>query len=215
MVLALLAGALAADPLLGPAGWTWLGPVPPGERPDTVVFDPATCAVEVARVDLDGGPANRDVRLARVWAGGAWRWADDWRVTAGWLERPGHAPVPLDGARFGEDVLRVDAAGRVVARLRGGRTVEILRDAAGAFTGMRSGTVEVRVAGDRGVASDGREVRWRRENGELRSVADAGGVGAAYGYAGGALARVTWADGSAVAITREGGRTRTAGVGGA
>ncbi len=217
-MLLLLTAALAAEPVLGPDGWTWLGPVPDEGPRGSVVFDPDDCTVLVRAVDLDGGPGHRDVRLARVWADGAWRWADDWQVVDGTLRRPGRAPAALDGLRFGDEVLGVDAAGRVVSRARAGRTVEVLRDAAGAFVGMRSGPVEVRVDGDRGVASDGREVRWRREGGELRSVTDAGGLLAMYGYEDGRLARVTWDDAAALAIDAPTGtdarRTGTSGVGG-
>lgn len=220
MTLLLALAASAAEPVLGPLGWTVLGPVPPGSDRGAVVFDEA-CEVEVEVVDLDGGPGHADVRLARIWTGGAWAWADDWRVEGGRLLRPGRAPAPLHGDRFGEERLAVDAAGRVISRSRAGRRVEVLRDPDGAFVGMRRGPVSVRIDGDRGVAGDGREVRWRREAGELRSVADAGGVRALYGYAAGRLVRVDWADGTAIQVERTGGpgvpgaAVATRGVGGA
>ncbi len=217
MLLALATLAAGAEPLLGPSGWMSLGPLPPGRDAarGEVVFDPATCAVEVGAVDLDGGPSHRDIRLARVWTEGAWAWADDWRVVEGRLVRPGRAPAPLDGLRFGNHVLRVDPAGRVTARVAAGRVVEILRDGGGAFEGMRAGTVDVRIDGDRGVASDGREVRWRRDAGLLQSVGDTAGTLVTYTYRGTALHRITWADGSALTVDPPGSRTGTGGVGGA
>ncbi|MDP2306199.1 MAG: hypothetical protein Q8P18_09225 [Pseudomonadota bacterium] len=221
--------AFAASPVLGPTGWTWLGPLPPEsgavgdgtsrDSPrDTVVFDPSTCAVDVSRVDLDGGPGHRDVRLARVWTGEAWRWADDWEVRDGRLLRPGQAPVPFTpGGRVGGEAVTLDAAGRVVSRRREGRLVEVLRDEGGGFRGMRSGTVEVRLAADdpsRAVASDGRAARWRWEGAELRSVADAGGVRSLYTYADGRLSTVGWADGGRISIEPGDERTRLHGTGG-
>ncbi|MES2641988.1 MAG: hypothetical protein V4850_21035 [Myxococcota bacterium] len=220
-----VAAAVAASPVLGPSGWTWLGPLPPAPDPrhdaarDSVVFEPGSCTVEVGRVDLDGGPGNRDLRLARVWDGAGWRWADDWQVRDGRLIRPGQAPVPIGaGGRVGDEAITHDAAGRVVSRRRGGRVVEVLRDPGGAFRGMRSGAVEVSLAeGDaaRGVASDGREVRWRWEGTELRSVADAGGVTSLYTYMGGRLATIGWADGGRVTVDVTPTRTRLSGTGGA
>ncbi|MDP2317121.1 MAG: hypothetical protein Q8P41_29785 [Pseudomonadota bacterium] len=230
--------------MLGPAGWTFLGPLPPGMAAarDTVVFNPETCAVDVLRLDLDGGPDHRDVRLARVWTGSAWRWADDWRVRDGRLERPGRAPVPVGaGGEVGAETITVDGAGRVTRRVRDGRVIEVLRDAAGGFVGMRSGTVEVRLEGGaaegttgegaaaegapgegpaaggetvRARASDGREVRSRWDAGELRSVADDGGVGSLYTYEGGRLTTIRWSDGGGVAIETDGRRTRLVGTGG-
>jgi len=116
----------------------------------------------------------------------------------------------------------VDAAGRVVARVGGGRRVDILRDAAGAFRGMRSGRVEVRIeglgAGEEAVASDGRTARWRWDGPDLRGVGEGTPDGGAsiYTYDGEArLVGVAWADGSRITITRAEARTRTEGVGGA
>ncbi len=62
---------LSLAPLLGPAGWTLFGVTPPDR--DVVVFDPVDCGVRVAHVDLDGGAAHRELRVARVWSGGRWR----------------------------------------------------------------------------------------------------------------------------------------------
>lgn len=222
MLTLLAALSWAGDPVLGPTGWLELGPVPDaadGAR-GAVVFD-ERCGVHVEVVDLDGGPYHHDVRLARVWDGAEWRWSDDWRVVGGRLERPGYAPALLDGLRFGEERLDVDGEGRVVRRSRAGRVLDVLRAPNGAFVGMRRGPVSVRVEDDEGIASDGRRVRWRREAGELRSVAGAGGVRVVYGYREGALARLDWPDGAAVAWEREGvagvpgARTVTRGLGGA
>ncbi|MFZ5475816.1 MAG: hypothetical protein ACOZNI_03495 [Myxococcota bacterium] len=216
---ALLLLVVASEPVLGPRGWTWLGPLPPGrdEARDTVVLDPRTCAPAVARVWLDGGAEHRDVRLARVWDGG-WRWADDWEVRAGVLARPGRADVPLGPDRRVEgEVVEVDAAGRVVARVRGTRRVEILRDGEGAFAGMRSERVSVKVeataTGGRGVASDGRSVGWRVEDGALRSFTDEAGVTTVYDAGGGTLSAIRWADGSGVVFEADARGTRVRGAG--
>jgi YD repeat-containing protein len=219
-LLALLGLASAAEPVLGPDGWARLGPVPTGSGRDEVVFDPETCAVEVSRVDLDGGPAFRDVRLARVWTATGWRWADDWVVRDGRLLRPGRAAVPVGpDRRHGDEVLTLDGAGRVVARTRAGRRVEVLRDESGAFRGMRSGRVDVRIEGagpgDEGVASDGRTVRWRWEGPDLRSVGERDAAASLYTYDGKALLTgIAWADGARLTVERTEARTRTAGVGG-
>lgn len=122
-MLLLALAAQAAEPFLGPLGWTVLGPFP-GEIASargTAVFDPATCAVEVAQVDLDGGPGFRDVRLARAYVGGRWEWLDDWRVADGVLSRPGRAPRPVAAFR---GTLRTDAAGWVTHRSVDGVEVE-------------------------------------------------------------------------------------------
>lgn len=210
--------AAAAEPVLGPDGWTRLGPLPPG-RDDPrgeVVFDLATCAVEVGRVDLVAGPDRPAVRLARAWLDGRWRWLDDWRVEEGRLRRPGRAPVPYrPGAPVDGEWLTLDAAGRVIGRRGGGRSVEIERDAEGAFTGMRDGARWVRLeveGGEQvGRAWDGRTVRYRREAGRLLGFSDAHGVRTTYAYDGERLAELRFSDESRVGL--EPGRTT--GVGGA
>ncbi len=213
--------AQAAEPELGPTGWTWFGPLPPGRDAtrDEVVLDPADCRIEVRRTDLDGGPGNRDVRLARVWTGRRWEWADDWRLDGSRLSRPGRGDVRVDAdARWGEERLVADAAGRVVERLRGRDRLQILRDEQGEFVGMQRGEVGVRVDGQgslrRGVAVDGREVRFRYDQGELRSVLDSGGSPVIYTWRDGILAGIVWADGGSVALSGQPGRSRVTGAGG-
>ncbi len=204
MILA-IALSSAGEPILGPEGWQRLGPLPEAGPRDRVTVDPRTCALEVERVDLDGGPANRDVRLARTWDGG-WRWADDWRVEGERLLRPGRDPSPLSGPSvFQGATLETDADGRVTSRMSAGRRIEILRDATGTFTGMKAGPVDVRVVDDtRGQSSDGRSVRWRRDGGALAAVTDARAT-TAYTYDQGQLSGVRWADGSMVTTdTRRG-----------
>ena len=184
------ARAALLDPLLGPEGWTWLGPWPPagpGARPgpgrgegadarEAVWFDVDTCGAVLTRVDLDGGPGSPDVRLARVWVqeAGAWRWLDDWRVQDGVLRRPGRADLRLgaDATVDGERVVW-DSAGRVVERTRGDLRLEVLRredspdPTDGGFAGLRRGGVSVELTGLgselRGVATDGRTVQYRRQ----------------------------------------------------
>lgn len=217
-MLLLVTLALGVEPLLGPGGWTWLGPLPPGRDParDEVVLDPASCAAEVARVDLDAGPDARDLRLRRVWTGGEWRWADDWRVVDGWLLRPGRAPVAVGSpAVVGEETLEVDPAGRVVARAAPGRRVVIERDAGGGFQGMSDGRAWVRLESGAGVtrgrAADGRVVEYRWEGGRLLGVGDPHGVRTTYAYEGSALALVSFADGTVVRLGPEPGSVRGAG----
>jgi YD repeat-containing protein len=214
--LALVSLALAGDPVLGPRGWTWLGPLPPDAAAgrDAVTFSPRDCALVVRRTDLDGGPANRDVRLSRVWADGAWAWADDWRVAAGFLYRPGESPARLQGDGLPGLSVRVDSAGRVVERVADGRAVAILRGSDGAFLGMSSGAVSVRVEGDRGVASDGRSIRWDRSSDGLAKV-DAGAAGATtYSYTRGVLSGITWTDGASLRVgATAGGGTRVSWAG--
>lgn len=208
-MLLLALAAQAAEPFLGPLGWTVLGPFP-GEIASargTAVFDPATCAVEVAQVDLDGGPGFRDVRLARAYVGGRWEWLDDWRVADGVLSRPGRAPRPVAAFR---GTLRTDAAGWVTHRSVDGVEVEILRRDA-AFVGMRRGSVEVSVDAGEGRAADGRTARYGTEDDRLVSVTAPGGAMTRYGYVDGVLASVTWPDGAVLRVAEDG----TRGAGGA
>lgn len=187
------------------------------------MIDPRTCAIEVSRTWLDGGSEHRDVRLKRVWIAppgtrGRWEWADDWVVREGQLLRPGRAPRPfVEGAAVEGETLALDAEGRVAARRRGGRTLEVSRKD-GRFTGMHVGRIEVRVEateeGGRGAGSDGSVVTWREERGELRSVVDAAGARTVYTMSEGRLASVSWADGSTLSVAEEALGVRTGGAGG-
>lgn len=175
-------------------------------------------------VDLDGGPGFAEVRLARGVIGGKEVWLDDWSVVDGQLLRPGRDPVVL--ARAGVAV-EVDELGRVVARARDGRRLEILRADDGSFVGMRAGTVSVRLDGDGAVASDGRKVRYVREDGRISSVTDPAGRRTRYVWSNGALGEIVWADGTRARLavgqidaggrwscTRDGARTRWVAPGG-
>jgi YD repeat-containing protein len=199
----------AAEPFLGPRGWTQLGPFPAGleSARGTVVFDLRDCAVEVSQLDLDGGPGFREIRLARTYVAGVWQWLDDWEVADGVLLRPGRAPVPVASFR---GTLETDADGWVTRRRLDGREVEILRNQ-GAFAGMRSGAIDVRLDAGRGVASDGRAVRYLVEDDRLVAVTASSGVTTRYGYADGGLSSVSWADGGVLRVTEDG----TRGAGGA
>lgn len=173
----------------------------------------------MGRVGLDGGPGHGHVRLARIRAGDAWRWADDWRVREGRLFRPGRDPLPLGAdLRLGTETLELDGEGRVVARRRGARRTEILRDAQGTFSGMRDGAVSVRLepgpTGTRGVASDGRVVTWREEGGAVRGFTDEHGVTTAYVEVAGRLAAIAWADGTGVRVEPVLGGIEARGAGG-
>lgn len=214
----LVAAALAVEPLLGAGGWTWLGPLPPGRDParDVVVFDPASCAVEVSKIDLDGGPEARDLRLHRVWTAEGWRWADDWRVVDGWLLRPGRVPVAVGTPPVvGEEALEVDAGGWVVARSRPGRRLVVERDARGRWTGMGDGLAWVRLIeadGETwGQASDGRKVAYRWSEGRLLGVGDPHGVRTSFTYDGDRLVVVSFADATLVHLDGASGRVDGAG----
>ena len=212
-MLILVGLAAAAEPVLGPNGWTLLGPLVGDAARDEVVFDTDTCGVEIARVDLDAGPGARDLRLARRWVSGRWEWEDDWRVEDGELRRPGRRPVPVGSElRFAGETLGLDSEGRVVRRERDGRVIEILRGNRGEFEGMRSGAVWVRIDGTVGRSWDGREVRWRWEDGELRSVADSSGLTVAYTWAEGAPLVVRWPDGNELAFSLGKSRSAVRGV---
>lgn len=247
LLLALLAAtgpAHAAEPVLGPGGWTWFGPSPPtrpgdpavaelgeGAPADVIVFDLASCGPQVTRVDLDGGPGFRDVRVARVWDGQGWRWLDDWRLVEGWLVRPGREPRrwPADGVVDGE-ALRVDGDGFVTARVSARGRLEVLRGADGGFEGLRRGPVSVRLEGhpvvsaargrreplpppppvgtvglglEKAVASDGRTAlyTWRTEG--LAAVTDEYGVPTWYGYEAGSLRSVLQHDGAQFVLGAE------------
>lgn len=192
-MLALIALATASEPVLGPDGWTWFGPLPPKKSivRGELFFDARTCAVHVAHVDLDGGPENRELRLARVWTGGAWAWADDWAVSGGLLHRPGEDDVPTLGFSAS---LELDPLGNVTARTMAGRRVEILRDS-GHFIGMKAGKVSVTLEEEEGKSSDGRVVHYLHDGRDLKAFTAEDGVRTLYEYAAGALTTVIWADG--------------------
>ncbi|MBM4369923.1 MAG: hypothetical protein FJ102_27185, partial [Deltaproteobacteria bacterium] len=208
-----LLARVGLDPLPLPAGWGWLGPVPPGESGrDAVVFEGSSCAVLAFVVDLDAGPYARDVRLARTWDGDDWRWADDWQVRGDELLRPGRKPLPVVDLA---ERLELDAAGRVIARVLDGRRVEILRDATGRFRGMAVGTARAwledvdGVPDARGTSSGGDEVSYERHGLQLLATR-AAGRRTLYTYEGRALRSIAWADGGALRLEADG----TSGTGG-
>jgi len=165
--------------------------------------DPGDCRVWVERVDLDAGPGARDVRLARVWDGRAWAWADDARVVEGRLFRPGRTAAPwVAGASYEGQRYELDATGMVVARLGPEGRTEIERDG-GRFVGMRRGPSWVRLDADRSGAasSDGGRARYTGEERRPDGVTDGDGVRSTYTYdAEGALASVSWPDGARVSV---------------
>ncbi len=171
-----------------------------------MAFDTRDCRLHVLAVDLDGGPYFRDVRVARLWDGAEWRWADDWSVVEGMLVRPGRTPVPT-GAWPG--VLEVDPRGRVTARVVDGRRVEVLRDAVGGFAGMKSANVRVALNPAGVEASDGRKASYTLAGTRVDAVEIAAGT-TTYGYEGAALRTVRWADGGALRVEGDG----TSGLGG-
>ncbi len=171
-----------------------------------MAFDTLDCHVHLLAVDLDGGPYARDVRVARLWDGAGWRWADDWSTLDGKLLRPGHAALPV--AAWPER-LEFDAQGRLTARVRDGRRLEVLRDAAGGFLGLRAGTVQVRLTENGAEASDGRTVTYTLAGTLIEEVKGPLGT-TTYGYAGAALDSVRWPDGGSLRLEGDG----TSGLGG-
>lgn len=183
-----------------------VGPVPGGGWRGEVAFDVATCAVHVAVVDLDAGAYARDVRLARVWNGAAWGWADDWTVRDGVVERPGRTAMPV-----GElpEVLEVDAQGRVVARTLDGQRTVIFRGDDGSFRGMGRGALSVLLTDEGGVATGDRTVTYQRTGTRIDAAEGPSGR-VSYGYDGPALRTVLWSDSAALRIESDG----TSGFGG-
>ncbi len=194
----------ATDPTPLPTGWGALGPVNDAGH-GVVSFSTDDCAVHVAVVDVDGGPYARDVRIARLWDGTRWAWADDWRVVDGKLVRPGRRPVPP--AEVAE-ALELDPVGRVVARVRDGRRVTILRDAEGRFVGMASGAVEARLVEDRAESTTGAAVTYAWDGARLLTV-ERGADTIRLEYALDALVAVRWPD-ATLKLDAEG----TSGLGG-
>jgi YD repeat-containing protein len=179
--------------------------VPSGWR-GNLAFDPSDCRLHVLAVDLDGGPYHRDVRVARLWDGAEWRWADDWRVEGTQLLRPGMAPRPVGSW---PERLEVDARGGVIARVLDGRRLEVLRDEAGSFLGMQRGSVRVSLVPEGVVASDGRTTLYTLWGTRVDATAGPAGK-TVYGYDGSGLRTILWPDGAAIRLEADG----TSGLGG-
>lgn len=171
-----------------------------------MTFEAATCAVHVAVVDLDAGAYARDVRLARVWDGTTWGWADDWMVRDGLVSRPGRSPVPTSEI---QEALEVDAQGRVTSRTLDGRRTVIFRGDDGSFRGMGRGGASVRLTDEGGVATGDRTVTYERSGNRIDAVEGPNGR-ISYGYAGTALRTVQWPDSAVLRIEPDG----TSGFGG-
>ncbi len=183
-----------------------MGPVTDGGWRGAVAFNVETCAVHVATVDIDAGAYARDVRLARIWDGQKWQWADDWTLREGIVERPGRRPVAAGELA---DALEVDAQGRVVARSLDGRRVEILRGDDGSFRGMRQGALSVLLTDEGDGVSGTRTVRYERTGSRIDAVEGMNGR-VRYGYDGPALRTILWGDSAAVRLDTTG----TSGLGG-
>ncbi len=189
----------ATDPLPLPEGWGSVGPIASGWR-GAAAFDVRDCALHVLQVDLDGGPYFHDVRVARLWQGTGWEWADAWTVVDGRLLRPGRASVSV-GSWPGR--LEVDSKGRVTARVVDGRRVEVVYGEAGQFAGMRSGTVAVLLTAEGVEASDGRRAGYTLSGTRVDAVAAPAGT-TVYTYENEALRTVQWADGGALRLEADG-----------
>lgn len=183
-----------------------MGPVTDGGWRGSVAFNVETCAVHVATVDLDAGAYARDVRLARIWDGQKWQWADDWTLRGGRVERPGRRPV-AEGELA--EALEVDAQGRVIARSLDGRRVQILRGDDGSFRGMREGALSVQLTDEGDGVSGTRSIRYERTGSRIDAVDGPNGR-VRYGYDGPALRTILWADSAAVRLDTSG----TSGLGG-
>lgn len=200
--------SVALDPVALPEGWGFLGPIPNGHSlgRDTVTVDPDDCGVRVLVIDAAAGAYGRDVRIARVWDGNTWQYADDWRVINGQVERPGRRNTPLGSVT---ESLETDAAGRVLTRRAGGRLVSILRNEAGHFLGMAAGSLRAELQFDAlgntigAVATGDRGTRYTLEGGLV--VASARGEATThYGYENQLLRSILWPDSALLRIERDG-----------
>lgn len=200
--------SVALDPVALPEGWGFLGPLVNGAAlgRDTVVVEPTDCAVHVIVIDAEAGAYAHDVRIARVWDGFTWKYADDWRVVNGQVERPGRRNAPLGSVT---ESLETDAAGRVLSRRIGGRLVSILRNEAGNFLGMAAGNVRAELQFDAlgntiaAVATGDPGTQYTLEGGLV--VASARGDATThYGYENRLLRSILWPDSALLRIERDG-----------